>query len=304
MTVFQKRRFFASLIDKINLYDHMKKISSLLGLLLFVVFCSFAQGSSMLWKISGNGLKQDSYLFGTIHMLCPDDFVIKQKNLDAFNSCKKLIFEVDLSKPENAKSLQAFAVSDPNFIKAFSEEEIKKMDSVLIAQQLSIKLLDYVSPVAVISLFSMKGFNCPDPMKMKSYEVELAALASNQGKIIGELETPDFQFNLLKDLITPKLFMESVFQLDKYPALTAKMVETYKSENLEELTKLLEDSAWMTAEQKDKLLIGRNLNWSNLIPEVIKDQSCFIAVGAGHLAGDKGLISLLRDKGFTVEAVK
>lgn len=282
----------------------MKKISVLLALLLFVAFCSFAQDNSMLWKISGNGLKQDSYLFGTIHMLCPDDFVIKQKNLDAFNSSKKVIFEVDLSKPENAKSLQAFAVSDPNFIKAFSEEEIKKMDSVLIAQQLSIKLLDYVSPVAVISLFSMKGFNCPDPTKMKSYEVELSALASNQGKIIGELETPDFQFNLLKDLITPKLFMESVFQLDKYPALTAKMVEAYKTENLEELTKLLEDSAWMTAEQKDKLLIGRNLNWSKLIPEIIQDQSSFIAVGAGHLTGDKGLIALLRDKGFTVEAVK
>ncbi len=273
-------------------------------LLLFVAFCSFAQDSSMLWKISGNGLKQDSYLFGTIHMLCPDDFVIQQKNLDAFNSSKKIIFEVDLSKPENVKSLQAFAVSDPNFIKAFSEDEMKKMDSVLVAQQLSIKLLDYASPVAVISLFSMKGFNCPDPTKMKSYEVELAALANSQGKAIGELETPDFQFNLLKDLITPKLFMESVFQLDKYPALTAKMVEAYKTENLEELTKLLEDSAWMTVEQKDKLLIDRNLNWSNLIPEIIKDQSSFIAVGAGHLAGGKGLISLLRNKGFTVEAVK
>ena len=237
-------------------------------------------------------------------MLCPDDFVIKQKNLDAFNSSKKIIFEVDLSKPENVKSLQAFAVSDPNFIKAFSEDEMKKMDSVLVAQQLSIKLLDYASPVAVISLFSMNGFNCPDPTKMKSYEVELAALANSQGKAIGELETPDFQFNLLKDLITPKLFMESVFQLDKYPALTAKMVEAYKTENLEELTKLLEDSAWMTVEQKDKLLIDRNLNWSNLIPEIIKDQSSFIAVGAGHLAGGKGLISLLRNKGFTVEAVK
>ncbi|WP_333864835.1 TraB/GumN family protein [Sphingobacterium sp.] len=282
----------------------MKKISTLLVLLLFVAFCSFAQDSSMLWKISGNGLKQDSYLFGTIHMLCPDDFVIKQKNLDAFNSSKKIIFEVDLSKPENAKSLQAFAVSDPNFIKAFSADEIKRMDSVLRAQQLSITLLDYASPVAVISLFSMKGFDCPDPTKMKSYEVELAALANSQGKTIGELETPDFQFNLLKDLITPKLFMESVFQLDKYPALTAKMVEAYKTENLEELTKLLEDSAWMTVEQKDKLLIDRNLNWSNLIPEIIKDQSSFIAIGAGHLAGNKGLISLLRDKGFTVEAVK
>jgi len=282
----------------------MKKITALLALLLLIAFSSFAQDSSMLWKISGNGLKQDSYLFGTIHMLCPDDFVIKQKNLDAFNSSKKVIFEVDLSKPENAKSLQAFAVSDPNFIKAFSEDEINKMDSVLIAQQLSIKLLDYVSPVVVISLFSMKGFNCSDPTKMKSYEVELSALANSQGKTIGELETADFQFNLLKDLITPKLFMESVFQLDKYPALTAKMVEAYKTENLEELTKLLEDSTWMTAEQKEKLLIGRNLNWSNLIPEIIKEQPSFIAVGAGHLAGDRGLITLLRDKGFTVDAVQ
>ncbi len=258
----------------------------------------------MLWKISGNGLKQDSYLFGTIHMLCPDDFVIKQKNLDALNASKKVVFEVDLSKPENAKSLQAFMVSDPNFIKSFSEDDIKKMDSVLMAQQLSIKLLDYVSPVAVISLFSMKGFNCPDPLKMKSYEVELSALATSQGKAIGELETPDFQFNLLKDLITPKLFMESVFQLDEYPALTVKMVQAYKSENLEELTKLLQDPVWMTKEQKEKLLIGRNLNWSNLIPPMINEESCFIAVGAGHLAGDQGLITLLREKGFKMEAIK
>lgn len=282
----------------------MKKTLLLLALLICMTINSFAQESSMLWKISGNGLKQDSYLFGTIHMLCPDDFVIKQKNLDALNASKKVVFEVDLSKPENAKSLQAFTVSDPSFIKSFSEDDIKKMDSVLIAQQLSIKLLDYVSPVAVISLFSMKGFNCPDPTKMKSYEVELSALATSQGKVIGELETPDFQFNLLKDLITPKLFMESVFQLDEYPALTVKMVQAYKSENLEELTKLLQDPVWMTKEQKEKLLIGRNLNWSNLIPPMINEESCFIAVGAGHLAGDQGLITLLREKGFKVEAIK
>ncbi|MNI50917.1 TraB family protein [compost metagenome] len=150
----------------------------------------------------------------------------------------------------------------------------------------------------------MKGFNCPDPTKMKSYEVELSALATSQGKVIGELETPEFQFNLLKDLITPKLFMESVFQLDEYPALTVKMVQAYKSENLEELTKLLQDPAWMTAEQKEKLLIGRNLNWSNLIPPMINEESCFIAVGAGHLAGDQGLITLLRERGFKVEAIK
>jgi len=281
----------------------MKKHFILLLLFFFVTFGGFVQGNSMLWKISGNGLKQDSYLFGTIHMLCPDDFEIKQKCLDAINSSQKIVFEVDLSKPENLQVVQAFAAPDPDFVKQFEEADVKKMDSILVSQQLSIKLLDYMSPVTAMSLFAMKGFNCPDPTKMKSYEMELAALAKAQGKAVGELETPEFQFDLLKDLITPKLFMESVFQLDKYPALTAKMVAAYKNENLTELTKLIQDPIWMTAEQKEKLLAGRNVNWTTIIPDLIKEQSCFVAVGAGHLSGEKGLISLLRGKGYSLTAI-
>jgi uncharacterized protein len=64
-------------------------------------------------EISGNGLKQDSYLFGTIHMLCPDDFEIKQKCLDALNASQKVVFEVDLSKPENLQVVRAFAAPEP-----------------------------------------------------------------------------------------------------------------------------------------------------------------------------------------------
>jgi uncharacterized protein YbaP (TraB family) len=236
-------------------------------------------------------------------MLCPDDFEIKQKCLDALNSSQKVVFEVDLSKPENMEVLQAFAVPDPSFIKNFTDSEVRKMDSVLLAQQLSIKLLDHVSPVTMASLFSMKGFNCPDPTKLKSYEIELSALASAQGKTIGELETADYQCGLLKDLITPKLFMDWVLQLDKYPALTARMVNAYKNENLKELTALIEDPTWMSVEQKEKLLTGRNVNWTTIIPNLIKDQGCFIAVGAGHLSGEKGLISLLRAKGYSLTAI-
>lgn len=281
----------------------MKKYFVLLLFFFFVTFDGFAQGNSMLWKISGNGLKHDSYLFGTIHMLCPDDFEIKQKCLDALNASQKVVFEVDLSKSENLQAIQAFAAPDLDFIKKFTESEVKSMDSILVAQQLSMKLLDYVSPVTMISLFSLKGFNCPDPTKLKSYETELATIAKEKAKPIGELETVDLQFNLMKELITPKLFMESVFQLDKYPALTVKMVAAYKSENLTELTELIQDPTWMTAEQREKLLNGRNINWTMIIPNLIKDEACFIAVGAGHLSGDKGVIALLKEKGYRVTAI-
>ncbi len=282
---------------------YMKKYFILLLLFFFGTFGGFAQGNSMLWKISGNGLKHDSYLFGTVHMLCPDDFEIKQKCLDALNASQKVVFEIDLSKSENLQTIQAFAAPDLDFIKKFTESEVKSMDSILVAQQLSMKLLDYVSPVTMISLFSLKGFNCPDPTKLKSYETELATIAKEKAKPIGELETLDFQFNLMKELVTPKLFMESVFQLDKYPALTAKMVAAYKSENLTELTELIQDPAWMTAEQREKLLNDRNINWTTIIPNLIRDEACFIAVGAGHLSGDKGVIALLKEKGYRVTAI-
>lgn len=282
----------------------MKKQLILQLLFFFVVSSGVAQENSMLWKITGNGLKQESYLFGTVHMLCPDDFEIKQKCLDALDKSQEVVFEVDLSNPDNAQKLRAYSAPDTAFIKTFSDREVQKMDSVLTAEDLSIKLLDYVSPVAVVSLFTMKGLNCTDPTKMKSYEMELSAIATAKGKVIGELETIDMQFALLKDIITPKLFMESVYQLNKYPALTAKMVAAYKTENLGALTALIQDPTWMTDEQKEKLLNERNENWTAIIPKMIKDQSCFIAVGAGHLAGDKGLITLLRKIGYTVTAVE
>lgn len=36
----------------------------------------------------------------------------------------------------------------------------------------------------------------------------------------------------------------------------------------------------------------------------LKDRACLIAVGVMHLPGDKGLISLLRDKGYFVQPVR
>ncbi len=44
----------------------------------------------------------------------------------------------------------------------------------------------------------------------------------------------------------------------------------------------------------------RNINWITIIPNLIKDQGCFITVGAGHLSGEKGLIWLLRATGYSL----
>jgi len=56
-----------------------------------------------------------------------------------------------------------------------------------------------------------------------------------------------------------------------------------------------------TAEELDRLVYGRNRNWVNKLQEIMPQQSLLVAVGAGHLLGEQGLITLLRNAGYTVE---
>ena len=63
------------------------------------------------------------------------------------------------------------------------------------------------------------------------------------------------------------------------------------------------DKRFTSEKTKKQILDDRNLNWIKQIPELIKLNSIFIAVGAGHLGGEYGIINLLRKEGYTVKPV-
>ena len=52
------------------------------------------------------------------------------------------------------------------------------------------------------------------------------------------------------------------------------------------------------------MVAERNNRWLKKMEDILKDRTCLIAVGVMHLPGDKGLISLLRDKGYVVQPVR
>lgn len=261
-----------------------------------------AQENTLLWKISGNNLKTDSYLLGTIHILCPDDFVMLDKVAKTIDKVDQVVFEVDLFKPENQAFMQQKMMSPvPNFFRGLEQSQINMIDSVLAANQMSIKMFDMLHPSAVMSLLTLKSFNCPDPMNVKSVEQEVHKLAAN--KKIGDLETMDFQLDIMTKLATPNYFYEYLKLYDEGAALTNTMVQAYKEQNLSDLEKIFSDPKWMKPEIYDMMLTQRNVRWVEEIPAKIADTQTLIAVGAGHLLGDTGLIKLLRDKGYTVTPI-
>ena len=99
---------------------------------------------------------------------------------------------------------------------------------------------------------------------------------------------------------------EAILQLkqgNQYAVAVQKMAEAFKNEDLKQLDKLIKDPKFMNKRQEKLVLTDRNRNWAEKMPEIMKKQSSFFAVGSGHLWGDNGLINLLKSKGYTVKPV-
>jgi uncharacterized protein YbaP (TraB family) len=81
------------------------------------------------------------------------------------------------------------------------------------------------------------------------------------------------------------------------------MLTIYKTQQLEDIEGLFAKSEFGEEKNQAILLDNRNKNWISQLKKLPSTQSRFIAVGAGHLVGKMGLISLLRKEGYTVRAI-
>ncbi|MFZ4260883.1 TraB/GumN family protein [Sphingobacterium sp. HJSM2_6] len=279
----------------------MKKIT----LSIFAVLLSigvFAQNQSLLWKVSGKGLTKDSYVLGTIHMACKEDFILKEKVKNAVQAVDALAFEVDLSKPEAMQKIQQYMKPDPDFFKGYDPQKKKVIDSIMTSYNLPPAVFDQISPVGVISLLTMRSFACKGMEDIKMMEREIQTLETASGKPVVELETPEFQFELLKEIFTPEDFY-SYLTHEGAELEIKKLVKAYFAENVEELEKLLINTSYMTAENQAKLLDTRNHAWLEKMPNLMKEKSYLFSVGAAHLLGEHGVLKLLKDKGYKLTPV-
>lgn len=83
-----------------------------------------------------------------------------------------------------------------------------------------------------------------------------------------------------------------------------EMASAYRNQQLSKLEELINKEEFGVANFTDLLLYNRNSNWVKKMNEILPTQSIVVAVGAGHLPGEKGVINLLRKAGYKVQAVE
>jgi uncharacterized protein YbaP (TraB family) len=81
------------------------------------------------------------------------------------------------------------------------------------------------------------------------------------------------------------------------------MLEVYQKQHLDELQHLLDQEPGFS-DTKEVMLDNRNKNWVIQLREILPEKNIFIAVGAGHMVGENGLISLLKKEGYTLRPIE
>jgi uncharacterized protein YbaP (TraB family) len=266
--------------------------------------------NSLLWKISGNGLEHPSYLFGTIHMLCKDDAVLSSNLKKAINGADDVYLEVDMDNMMEMLSIMTSMKmkGDTTFQDLMTKEDYELVKNYFNEKEsmLPFSMLETFKPILAVSTLEQACLPCD---QMSAMEEVIMREAKEKDKEIKGLETMSFQASML-DSIPYKMQADQLVSFIKNEGKTDDGIEmkdlfkAYKDQNLVKLEEMMTKADAGMSGFTDLLLYKRNANWVVKLKELFKGKSLVIAVGAGHLPGEKGVISLLKKEGYTVEPVE
>lgn len=282
-------------------------ISLIFSSLYFTQIYGQKEEKSLLYEISGNGISKPSYLYGTIHIICKDDFVMTEATKQKFSEVQQVYLELDMDDPKMMpEMMKSMYMTDGSTLKTLMSEADYQKVSQFFKDSLktNIGTLDKMKPFVLSSMTIPKLIACPS----QSYEETFVKMAQKDNKEILGLETIQEQFGALDKMGMKKqadlMLVKMIENWNDGKQELKQLIKDYKNQDVEAMYEDMTKSKTMDTQFEEDLLVSRNKNWISKIQKIIKEKSTFFAVGAGHLGGKKGVITLLRNEGFTVKAVK
>lgn len=300
----------------------MKKILTLF----FLLVCATGVQAQLLWKISGNGLAKPSYVVGTYHV-APVSFVDSIPGLKAaLDECEQVYGELDMAEMQDMGALmkmqQAMLLPEGQQLdKLLTADQMNRLNTYMkelmgvdMTNPMVAGQMNRMKPAAIEAQFQMlycikntPGF---DPQNL--FDSYFQKAAAEKGKAVGGLETMEFQTKVLyldKSIerqvetlmcaIDNKAFGEQVMDLTT-KAFFAQNLDGIK----DAMDMKLGTGCDATPEEEEALIYGRNAAWAEKLPAIMQAKPTFLAVGAAHLPGERGLLALLKQAGYDVTPVK
>ena len=263
---------------------------------------------SLLWEITGNGLTQPSYLFGTMHVSNKLAFHLSDSFYHAIASCSTVSLEIDPKQwqPEMFRvqqsqlAMQFYARPSSDLLRESSfrfssnyEENIKRAlrEEPYIINGLLYRTAEGQSDFQENTYLDLYVYQTARKLGKKATGVE--------NYLVSEKIQLEAQEDMIKDRAKNNRLnfnFENPYEIQK------KLQEAYRRGDLN----MLDSLSRLTGNSEafnEKFLYGRNDIQANSIDTIIRKESLFVAVGAAHLPGPRGVIEILRRKGYTLRPV-
>lgn len=285
----------------------MKKLLAFLCASVVLFSCKAAQddNQSLLWRISGKGMARPSYLFGTIHLICPDDYLWTNTMKKSLAECKQVCFEMDMDDPSILLSASAGMMNKTGKILQdyFNKEQWDRLSHFMKdSAGVDLSQMQMMKPMVLESILTAKTVDCTIPA---SYEANIMEEAQKAKQEIVGLEAVQEQIDVMNTLPDDSVAASLVQMIDSFSktkAEYAKMLAAYKRQDLPELFQQINASKEL-GDDLGAFLDDRNKKWIPRMSKMMHGKPTFFAVGAGHLWGTNGVIALLRQAGYKVTPV-
>ncbi|NDV84067.1 TraB/GumN family protein [Bacteroides sp. 51] len=294
----------------------MKKI---IGTLFFIGL-ALSANAQLLWKVSGNGLEKPSYIFGTHHLASYSILEKVEGLMPAFDETSQVVGELKMSDMQSSAAMQIMQqqmmmTGDQTIKGLFTEDEYNMVNKfVKENMQFDLAMMPKLKPafitnniVLLLYMKNVKGYNPQEQL-----DTYFQTKAQEKGKEVAALETMEFQVNLLFNSTPVERQAEvlacTLSDVDKTLSDTQKLADAYMAQDLKTILELATKKDGTKCDplpgELEALTDNRNVIWMEKLPGMMKEQPTFVAVGALHLVGKKGLINLFKEAGYTIEPVK
>lgn len=273
---------------------------------------------SLLWEITGNGLKKPSYLFGTMHVSSKVAFHLADSFYMGIVKADVVALETnpeswqeDMSRYELSEGAASFNSFERRWFGQFEDvpSDYFTINSLKFNRyDKRIERMLYSSPSTINNLLYRTYGNEASDFEEDTYlDLYIYQCGKKLGKKIAGVENYGESMKLMveayKDASKDKNRKQRSYDIDNSLS-NDRLQEAYRSGNLDWLDSINRYNSYSPAFD-EKFLYKRNEIQANSIDSILKTgHTLFVGVGAAHLPGDRGVIEMLRAKGYRLRPVK
>ncbi len=251
---------------------------------------------TLLWRIEHDNLKAPCYVFGTMHVSDERAFGRLDALQQHIQQCDTFAAEFDLTQANSEQLAAALVLPDGKTLDSFMSPKIYAKLAKVFEKEIGVPLekFKYHKPLAISNMLTEAQFAND---RAASLDETLYQFAQLQHKQIVGLESFEGQIHILQRLPYKTQVSALKTVATNFPRVRRQVKKTTQAYLQADLDKILAIVKRTSGDMRQLVLYQRNETMAQRIWEIATTQSLFAAIGAGHLAGGKGVLRLLKKRG-------